>query len=619
MSVNLSLLAGAGWQFFTDDGVPLAGGLLYTYAAGTTTPQATYTSSSGLIAHANPIVLNSAGRVATGEVWLTNGYSYKFLLKDASNVQIASYDNIPGTSSNLPIINDASSVAYEQGFTVTAGSFVVGNIYLITSIGTTNFTSIGASANTVGFYFTATGAGSGTGTAQLSRTVQAKLQESVSVKDFGAVGDGVTDDYQSIRNALDSLPSLGGSLLFPATASGGVYYLSQGLIINRPVRMIGQVVSANTTSFYNGTVLKFAASTTGITFNSYNSTGGELAYGANYSVIENIAVASAGGSGAFDGILIRAPGIKLKNVWTFSFPRNGIRIRAQIGGGTDLEGNGNLWSLEDISSQLNGSDGLYVEGLDANAGSGTNVNCSNNGGYGIYDSSFLGNSYFGCHVDNNTLGAYKTDGANAQTVFSGCYTEPTQGAKSLSSLVSPTVFIGGLGSSEANISTASTAFVLGGGGAYRKPFTYTNSSGTVSIGANLGANDTSMSCFTWGTVVETATYDAWKLKFNNTSKCWTVQFANSASYEPLSFFNSLSARTAVGTGPLIGGNNSGYYVGTAAAPVLRGFASAAPVAGAYVVGDIIYNNAPVAGGTIGFVCTTAGTPGTWKTFGAISA
>jgi hypothetical protein len=128
-----------------------------------------------------------------------------------------------------------------------------------------------------------------------------------------------------------------------------------------------------------------------------------------------------------------------------------------------------------------------------------------------------------------------------------------------------------------------------------------------------------MSCFTWGTSVETATFDAWKLKFNNTSKCWTVQFANSAAYEPLSFFNSASARTAVGTGPLIGGDNSGYYVGTAAAPVLRGFASAAPTSGTYVVGDIVYNNAPVAGGTIGFVCVTAGTPGTWKTFGAISA
>jgi parallel beta-helix repeat protein len=47
--------------------------------------------------------------------------------------------------------------------------------------------------------------------------------------------------------------------------------------------------------------------------------------------------------------------------------------------------------------------------------------------------------------------------------------------------------------------------------------------------------------------------------------------------------------------------------------------SAAPVAGRYEVGDIVYNSAPTAGGFIGFVCVTAGTPGTWKTFGAISA
>jgi hypothetical protein len=51
------------------------------------------------------------------------------------------------------------------GTAVTAGSFVVGNSYTIASVGTTSFTSIGASANTVGVTFTATGAGSGTGTA----------------------------------------------------------------------------------------------------------------------------------------------------------------------------------------------------------------------------------------------------------------------------------------------------------------------------------------------------------------------------------------------------------------------------------------------------------------------
>ena len=62
MSVSLSNLAGAGRQFFTDSGTPLSGGLLYTYAAGTTTPQTTYTSGTGVTPNSNPIVLNSAGR-----------------------------------------------------------------------------------------------------------------------------------------------------------------------------------------------------------------------------------------------------------------------------------------------------------------------------------------------------------------------------------------------------------------------------------------------------------------------------------------------------------------------------------------------------------------------------
>jgi hypothetical protein len=80
MAVNLSALAGAGQQFFDNNGVILTGGKLYSYAAGTVTPQATYTTAAGTIAHANPIILDSAGRVATGEIWLTAGSNYKFVL-----------------------------------------------------------------------------------------------------------------------------------------------------------------------------------------------------------------------------------------------------------------------------------------------------------------------------------------------------------------------------------------------------------------------------------------------------------------------------------------------------------------------------------------------------------
>lgn len=47
-------------------------------------------------------------------------------------------------------------------------------------------------------------------------------------------------------------------------------------------------------------------------------------------------------------------------------------------------------------------------------------------------------------------------------------------------------------------------------------------------------------------------------------------------------------------------------------------ASTEPTTGTYILGDIVYNSNPVAGGYIGWVCVTAGTPGTWKSFGQIS-
>jgi hypothetical protein len=96
MEVNLSPLGGVAAQFFNNDGVPLSGGLIYTYLAGTNTPTNTYTTSAGNVAHSNPIVLDSAGRVPTGEIWLSDGTSYKFVIKDAQNNLIGTYDNIVG-------------------------------------------------------------------------------------------------------------------------------------------------------------------------------------------------------------------------------------------------------------------------------------------------------------------------------------------------------------------------------------------------------------------------------------------------------------------------------------------------------------------------------------------
>lgn len=202
MTVTLSLFAGAGAQFFDNNGNPLTGGKLYTYAAGTTTPLATYTTNSDASLHTNPIVLDAAGRVPSGgEIWLQMGRGYKFVVKTSSEVLIATYDNIP-SSAQPPAANDADSIMYEQGYTVTAGSFVSGQIYRIVSVGTTDFTLIGATANSVGLHFIATGAGTGTGTAELSRTVETKLREFVSVTDFGADPTGVSNSTAAIAAAF---------------------------------------------------------------------------------------------------------------------------------------------------------------------------------------------------------------------------------------------------------------------------------------------------------------------------------------------------------------------------------------------------------------------------------
>jgi hypothetical protein len=100
MTVNLSPFAGAGAQLFDDNGDPLSGGKIYTYAAGTTTPKTTFTDYLGSTANPNPIILDAAGRTPD-EIWLTYGDAYKFIVKDSNDTLIGTYDHIDG----IPPVN----------------------------------------------------------------------------------------------------------------------------------------------------------------------------------------------------------------------------------------------------------------------------------------------------------------------------------------------------------------------------------------------------------------------------------------------------------------------------------------------------------------------------------
>jgi len=208
-TVYLSALGGAGWQFLDDNGNPLSGGLLYTYAAGTTTPQVTYTSSAGGTACPNPIVLDAAGR-PPAEIWLISGLSYKFTVKDSTGVLIRTYDDIDG-------INDSQFVYDALGNTtdVAKGDALVGF---------RQSDSSGILSNAVG------------------RTVHQKLQEFVSVRDFGAVGDATfnsttktwsgTDDTNAFQAAFDS----GLAIYIPQ----GHYYVSDTLTSSNALSIRGE-------------------------------------------------------------------------------------------------------------------------------------------------------------------------------------------------------------------------------------------------------------------------------------------------------------------------------------------------------------------------------------------
>jgi len=278
MAVNLSPIGGVAAQFFDNSGNVLSGGKIFTYAAGTTTPQASYTSSSGATAHANPIILDAAGRVPTGEIWLTDGLQYKFIIKTSTDVQIGSYDNVIGVNSNF--VNYTNSQEFQTAtagqtvFTLTTMAYQPGTnslsvfvdgvnqygpgalyAYQETSSTVVTFTSglhVGADVKFTTSAINASSYGDASqiafvgfknqvgnvqdladadgsnwigfepaGTSAVARSAQDKLRDTVSVKDFGAVGDGVTNDTASFTAANAAVAYASGF-----TATNGVYRIA---------------------------------------------------------------------------------------------------------------------------------------------------------------------------------------------------------------------------------------------------------------------------------------------------------------------------------------------------------------------------------------------------------
>jgi len=134
-------------QFLDNNGVPLSGGKVYTYSAGTTTPLTTYTDYTGSTANSNPVILDSRGECS---IWLGTS-SYKFKLTTSTDVEVWTVDNIS-------VLTSSANITYVES-----------------------------------------------GTGAVTQTVQSKLRLGyVYPEDFGAAGNGSTNDTTALQNALNT-------------------------------------------------------------------------------------------------------------------------------------------------------------------------------------------------------------------------------------------------------------------------------------------------------------------------------------------------------------------------------------------------------------------------------
>jgi hypothetical protein len=349
----------------------------------------------------------------------------------------------------------------------------------------------------------------------------------------------------------------------------------------------------------------------GLRFQANNTqgagTGTTIPYGNDASIIRNLYLTGLGGAGTnAHGIWARCR-VEIESTHVTGFAGDGVLINATAGGGGANEGNANNWSVRNSRIANNGGNGLHVSGNDANAGYALGLDCSFNVGWGVLDSAFLGNVYVGCHTAGNAAGPYLDAVGNSQ--FLNCYSESGQNPSVMSS---GSVCLGGLhaaGVTGTWLRQSFGSFKVQGGGIWLDK-TDTGVETVVRVGDDpLGAKMftaqiTGNSGTFWGGFGGTGSKDAY-FGWNQGGAVYITgpdtaqQFGRGAAQVNIPVFLN------------------GFSFGSFGPIWVRG--GGPPGSGTHARGEIVWNDNPTASGVLGWVCVTAGTVGTWKSFGAIAA
>ena len=283
---NAALLPVPRLQFFDQNGYPLSGGLVFTCVAGSTCPgttQTSWTDSTGGTANPNPVVLDAGG---TAAIWLGKT-AYKIVIENSSGVVVSTTDNV-----------------VNNGFAFTALQCAANGMACLDANGHVLQTELTYNSGAAG---------------AINRSIASKLGDAVSFKDFGAVGNGVTDDSAAVLAAFNAVC---GATYMPQPVTGGGSTYAIAATVTIPACDGLKVLDAKfvpTASFTSGYLLQTVTS-------GFLSDGFALEDGEFFNV-EFDGTTPGGSTHKADGFLCNAcERVNVLNSRFFHFPNYGYRV-----------------------------------------------------------------------------------------------------------------------------------------------------------------------------------------------------------------------------------------------------------------------------------------------------
>jgi len=441
------------------------------------------------------------------------------------------------------------------------------------------------------------------------RSVQDKLRERVTPFDFGAVGDGVTDDTAAFLAAIEALRS-GGTLYL---GDGYSFLLSQSLVFEKPINIRGGSQEQTKLIFASdGTYLSIGSGqSVAMLFVHFLTTITGFSGDARRSVVSGLTVfCQAGAPAGLRGLCTTTP-IYAYEVRVEGFPSDGFNILSAPTSSIDGIANGCVFT--NCIAIYNGGSGFYLAGINANACLLNRCHAFENGAWGFYDDSGLGNTYIACEADANGDGGYWAEKTKAiRSVYFGCYSEtPTY-----YDLNARCLRIGDPSGNGFERSAGGVVFAALPNGDAFSTQAYSVAS-SINIANAKGEAPNAGSYWRSGD-------EGFEFKASAASKRVSLSGVLSVNYTDfvvdgsaaIRFPNSAFAGNLAVDRPHL---PQGFTTGGSAQSGILGAGSAAPTTGTYAAGAIWLNDAPAPSGKVGWVCTTGGSPGTWKAFGAIDA